>query len=246
MPKLKNKIALITGATQGLGAAIAKKFAQEGAHLILLGRTVEGLEAIDDEISVYGVKTTLVPVELKDLSKLEALGPSLIKQYPSIDIFVGNAATLGQLSPLTHLSPPVWQEVLTVNLTANFYLLRSLEPLLRKSSAPRVIFVSTGVARSHLPYWGIYAISKAALESMALIYAAENKETSLKVNIVDPGVMRTRLFHQAMPGINLEDVPLPETVTDCFVYLASDECQETGQLVKGKEFQISRRMKEES
>lgn len=236
MLKLKDKIALITGATQGLGAAIARRFAKEGAHLILLGRTVEGLEAIDDEISDYGVKTTLVPVDLNDLSKLQSLGPSLIKQYPSVDIFVGNAAMLGQLSPLTHLHTKVWQEVLTVNLTANFYLLQSLEPLLRMSSTPRVIFVSTGVARSHLPYWGIYAISKAALESMALIYAAENENTSLKVNIVDPGVIRTHLFHQAMPGVNPEEVPLPDTVTDCFVYLASAECQLTGQLIKAKEF----------
>jgi NAD(P)-dependent dehydrogenase (short-subunit alcohol dehydrogenase family) len=231
MGQLHGKIALITGAGHGLGAALAQRFAQEGAHLILLGRRGEDLEKIDDQVSGYGVETTLVPVDLRQFDKLETLGISLAKKYDRLDIFIGNAAILGQLSPLPHQPAHLWQEVLDVNVTANFHLIRALDPLLKKSSHPRVIFVTSGVAQKHLSYWGAYSISKAALECLALTYAAENAQTSMRINVVDPGTLRTKLFHQAMPGIDLESVPLPESITEDFVYLSSPECQETGQII---------------
>lgn len=239
MQKLYKKTALITGATQGLGAALAMRFAQEGANLILLGRTIKALEAIDDQLAGFEVETTLVPLDLTESNKLESLGLSLATKYESIDIMVGNAATLGQLSPLTHQPPQLWQDVFDVNFQANFHLLRILNPLLRRSAAPRVIFVTCHVAQQTLPYWGAYAISKAALEHMAFLYAAENENTPMRVNVIDPGPMSTRLYFQAIPGADKSKIPLPETVTDYFVYLASEDCQKTGQLHKVNEYKIS-------
>lgn len=237
MQKFVGKIVLITGATSGLGSALAHRFAQEGAHLILLGRDTEKLEALDDALSSYADSDiTLVPVDLKDIQRLQNLGVSLTPKYPHIDIVIGNAGMLGALTPMPHQDPNVWQEVLDVNLTANFHLIKALDPLVKNSTHPRWIFVTSGVASKGLPYWGAYGVSKAALEEMVKIYAHEMESSPTRVNLVDPGMMATKLLKQAMPGKDLSQIPAPETMTDVFVHLASEECQETGQLFKARDF----------
>lgn len=237
MQKFAGKIVLITGATSGLGSALAHRFAQEGANLILLGRDTEKLEALDDALSDYtGIDITLVPVDLKDFQRLQNLGVSLSQKYSRLDVVIGNAGMLGTLTPMPHQDPNVWQEVLNVNLTANFHLMKALDPLVKNSPCPRWIFVTSGVASKGLPYWGAYGVSKAALEEMVKIYAHEMESTPTRVNLVDPGMMATKLFKQAMPGKDLSQIPAPETMTDVFVYLASEDCQETGQMFKARDF----------
>ena len=231
--RLAGRIALVTGASRGLGAAVARRFAAEGARLVLVARTVGGLEEVDDAVRrAGGEPATLVPLDLRDFDRIDQLGASLYERFGRLDVLVGNAGVLGTLSPLGHVAPKTWTEVLEVNLTANWRLIRSLDPLLRQSEAGRAVFVTSGVtARAH-PYWGPYAASKAALESMVRTYAAEAAKTSLRVNLLDPGVVRTALRAQAFPGEDPATLPAPETVTEAFVELAAADCTKNGELVR--------------
>lgn len=237
---MHKKTILITGATRGLGAALAHSFAQAGAeHLILIARTLSGLEALDDALAPHNVKTTLVQLDLNDQPQLLNLGPALSEKFSTIDVVIGNAGILGRLSPLTHYDVPMWHQVFTVNFHANWLLLKTLEPLYMKAPNPRLIFVTSGVAQKHLPYWGPYALSKSALESMVQLYANETSQSALRINIVDPGILRTDLFHEAMPGVDLNTVPHPSSIADVFLTLASDSYQQTGQIVQAKHFSKS-------
>ena len=210
-PDLSGRIALVTGASRGIGRAAAIALAKAGAHVILTARTVGGLEETDDEIQKAGGSATLVPINLRDGEAIDRLGASIYERWGKLDAFLGNAGVLGQLSPLAHLDPKTFQEVLEVNVTANWRLIRSLDPLLRLSDAGRVLFVTSGAARKHTAYWGAYALSKAALESLALTYAAECETTSaVKVNLINPGPMRTAMRKKAMPGEDPAKLPLPE------------------------------------
>ena len=165
--RLAGRLALITGASRGIGAAVARRFAAEGAQVMLTARTIGGLEEVDDEIRrAGGLPATLVPLDLREPDKIDALGPSLLERYGRLDVLVGNAAILGTLSPLAHGDPATWQAVMDINLNANFRLVRSLDPLLRRSEAGRVIFVTSGAAARPIAYWGAYAASKAALEKI--------------------------------------------------------------------------------
>lgn len=197
---LAGRLALVTGASRGIGRAAAIALAGAGAHVILVARTVGGLEETDDEIRKLGGSATLVPMDLRDFDAIDRLGASIHERWGRLDALMGNAAVLGVLTPLPHLEPKVWQEVLDVNLTANWRLIRSLDPLLRRSDAARVLFVTSGAARQHIPYWGVYAMSKSALEIVALTYAAECEQTSVRVNLINPGPMRTLMRQRAMPG----------------------------------------------
>jgi len=199
-PSLEGRIALVTGASRGIGRASAIALAKAGAHVILVARTVGGLEETDDEIQKAGGTATLVPMNLRDFDAIDRLGASIHERWGRLDALLGNAGVLGQLTPVTHLDPKTYQEVIDVNVTANWRLIRSLDPLLRKSDAGRVLFVTSGAARKHVPYWGIYALSKSALEILALTYAAECEQTSVKVNLINPGPMRTLMRQKAMPG----------------------------------------------
>ncbi|HWY65741.1 MAG TPA: SDR family NAD(P)-dependent oxidoreductase [Rhizomicrobium sp.] len=211
---LEGRIALITGASRGIGRASAIALAKAGAHVILVARTVGGLEEADDEIQKFGGTATLVPMNLRDGEAIDRLGASIFERWGKLDAFLGNAGVLGQLTPLAHLEPKTFQEVMEVNVTANWRLIRSLDPLLRQSEAGRVLFVTSGAARKHTPYWGAYAVSKAALESLALTYAAECEATSkVKVNLLNPGPMRTAMRRKAMPGEDPNTLPLPEDIT---------------------------------
>ena len=230
MAELKGRIALITGASRGIGAAVAKRMAKEGAHVILAARTVGALEEVDDEIKKEGGTASLLPVDLSRFDKIDEMAFAIMQKFGRLDVLVGNAATIGALSPVTHLPPEKWEEVLRLNLTANWRLLRAFDPLLKISEAGRAVFVTSGVTRAAFPFWGAYSISKSGLEMLVKTYAAETEKTKIKSNIIDPGVVRTRMRAEAFPGENPEKLPLPETITDIFVKLAKSDFKESGKV----------------
>lgn len=232
---LKNRVALITGASRGIGAEVAKAYAKAGAHVILLARTVGGLEETDDAIRAEGGEATLMPLDLSKLEDLERLGPTLHERFGKLDIFVANAGALGTLKPLAHNKLKEWQSVMDVNVTANFQMLRSLDPLLRTSDAGRAIFVTSGVARKDdRAYWGAYKVSKAALEALAHSYAAETKKTNVRVNIIDPGRVRTAMRASAYPGEDPETLPTADILNPLFLDLANPACTKHGEIVEAK------------
>lgn len=221
MQRLKNKIALITGASRGIGAAVAKRFAAEGAQVILTARTVGGLEAVDDAIrAAGGHPAVLVPLDLRGGDMIDALGAQVYERFGKLDILVGNAAMLGTLSPVSHAAPAEVEDVFAVNTIANYRLIRVFDPLLRLAGEGRVVMVTSGAAAAPIAYWGPYAASKAALEHLTLTYAAEVKSTGLRVNLLDPGAVATRMRASAFPGEDPASLPAPEAITEWFVRLA--------------------------
>ena len=229
--RLEGRIALITGASRGIGAAVARRFAAEGAHLILVARTQGGLEEVDDAISSIGGHATLVPADLGDFAGIDRMGAAVYERFGRLDVLVGNAGALGALSPMHHVSPQAWEQTLAINLTANWRLIRSFDPLLRASNSGRAIFVGSTVTRGVWPYWGAYAVSKAALEMMVRVYAAETGKTNLRVNLINPGPTRTDMRSIALPGEDPMTVKPPEKATDLFVDLAEAACTRHGELV---------------
>lgn len=230
--RLKGRIALITGASRGIGRATAIAIAHEGAHVLLLARKQESLEAADDAIKADGGKASLIPLDLEDGKTIDALGPTLYERFGRLDIFVGNAGLLGGLRPLTHIPSDVWERVIAVNLTANWRLIRTLDPLLRRSDAGRVVFVtSSGVADSGRAYWAPYSVSKAALETLAKTYANETANSSIKVNLVDPGATATSMRAAAYPGEDQKTLQTPAEVAHVIVRLSMPDYTETGQIV---------------
>lgn len=228
--RLAGRLALVTGATRGIGRAVALAFAKEGAHLILVGRTAGALEEVDDEIRALGSEATLLALDLRKMDKIDALGPTLYQRWDRLDILVGNAGVLGPLSPLGHISADAWAEVIDVNLTANFRLLRTLDPLLRRSPAGRVIFVSSGAATSRSAYWSPYAASKAGLEALVGCYANEVANTQVRANVISPGPVRTRMRAKAFPGEDAGKLRTPEEITEPFVRLAEAACSDNGRI----------------
>ncbi|HEX6980952.1 MAG TPA: SDR family NAD(P)-dependent oxidoreductase [Alphaproteobacteria bacterium] len=231
--RLTGRVALITGASRGLGAAVAKRYAAEGAHVVLVARTVGALEEMDDQIRSTGGSATLVPLDLRELDRIDPLGPALYERFGKLDILVANAGLLGTLGPLAHHDARLWDDVMKVNVTANWRLIRTLEPLLRRSDAGRAIFVTSGAAQKTQAYWGAYATSKAALDAMVLTWAAELAKTNIRVNLLSPGPLRTKMRAQAFPSENPETLRLPEAITDSFVDLASPTCVKHGEIVRG-------------
>lgn len=233
--RLAGRIALVTGASRGIGAAVARAYAKEGAELILTARTTGGLEELDDEIrGISGKTSLLVPFDLKDFDAIDRLGAALYERYGKLDVLVGNAGVLGTLSPLGHISPKEFQEVIDINLTANWRLLRSLDPLLRQSAAGRAIFVSSGAARGPRAYWGTYAITKAALEMMVGIYAQEVAQTNVRANMIDPGRTRTRMRAKAYPGEDPQSLKTPDEIVAKFIDLATADFTRNGEIVKAQ------------
>lgn len=229
--KLAGRIALITGASRGIGRAVALGFAREGAHVLLSARTVGALEELDDEIRALGGASSIIPLDLKDGAKIDALGPTLYERFGRLDILIGNAAELGPLSPLTHVDSKDWRRVFEINVDANWRLLRTLDPLLRRSEAGRAVFVTSAEARLCTAYYGPYAASKAALETLVKTYAAEIATTSVRANLLDPGVTRTRLRSRAFPGEDPMTVKPPEALVPLFAGMASAEYQSNGQIM---------------
>lgn len=208
--RLTGRVALVTGASRGLGAAIAVALAREGAHPIITARTVGGLEATDDAIRALGGQATLLPLDLTEFDKIDHTAAAIFERFGRLDILVGNAAMLGTLGPMGHLTPAKWQKTLDLNLTANWRLIRAFDPLLRRSDAGRALFPTCAQGRDPVAYWGVYAVSKAALEMMVRVWEAELKLTKIKVSLIDPGPMATKLRAEAFPGENPETKPSPE------------------------------------
>ncbi|MFI5002458.1 MAG: SDR family NAD(P)-dependent oxidoreductase [Reyranellales bacterium] len=231
--RLAGRIALITGASRGLGAAAALAYAKEGAHCVLVARTVGGLEAVDDQIRQTGGSATLVPLDVTDGPGIDRLGAALYERFGKLDVLLGNAGVLGTLSPLGHIEPKTFEQVIAVNVTANWRLIRSLDPLLRASDAGRAIFVTSGAARRVLPYWGAYATSKAALDMLVGVYAAECAHTKVRVNLYNPGPVRTGMRVEAFPGEDPASVPAPEAHAEALIRLALPSCTMNGEWVPG-------------
>ena len=196
-----------------------------------MARTTGGLEEVDDRVRAKGGEATLVPLDLRDGPAIDRLGGVLASRYGRLDVLIGNAAELGVLSPVGHVDPKVFERVMALNAGVNQRLIRSLDPLLRVTEAGRAIFVTCAPAREPRPFWSAYAASKAALEALVLSYAAETRRSRVRVNLVDPGPLRTRLRAKAYPGEAPDKVPLPETRTDAFVALADPDCQRHGELI---------------
>ncbi len=233
------RIALVTGASRGIGRAAALALAKSGAHVVALARTQGGLEELDDEIRALRPEepdaTTLVPMDLRDFAAIDRLGEALHRRWGRLDAFVGNAGVLGMLTPLHQLDPKTWDDVMAVNVTANWRLIRSLDPLLRSSAAGRVAFITSGAAsRAELrAYWGPYAISKAALDALARTYAAETLNTSsIRVMLINPGPLRTRMRATAMPGEDPQTLRKPEDLAPKIVEMCSPDWTETGQALR--------------
>jgi NAD(P)-dependent dehydrogenase (short-subunit alcohol dehydrogenase family) len=228
---LTSHIALVTGASRGVGRAAALELARAGAHIVAVARTQGALEELDDEIRALGGSATLVPCDLAGHDSLDRLGAGLFQRWGKLDILIGNAGILGPLSPLAHVDPKEWNKVLAVNVTANWRLIRSLDPLLRASDAGRAVFITSGVAhRSEMkPYWGPYAVSKAALEALARTYAAETANTSkVRVMLANPGPLRTKMRAQAMPGEDPSTLRRPDEFARALLPLCEADWQETG------------------
>ncbi|MEZ5934338.1 MAG: SDR family NAD(P)-dependent oxidoreductase [Alphaproteobacteria bacterium] len=229
MGRLAGRLALITGASRGLGAALAGRFAEEGARLILVARTAGGLEEVDDRVRAAGAEATLVPQDLTSGEAIDELGAILAQRFGRLDVLVGNAAELSALSPLAHTDPKTFEDTLAINTVTNYRLIRSLDPLLRASPSGSAIFVTSEVGSAPRAYFGAYAASKAALESLVMTYAAETVKTNLRVNLVDPGPMRTPLRAKAFPGEDKAALAAPGDRTDLFVDLAEAGCTHHGE-----------------
>ncbi|MGY8986751.1 MAG: SDR family NAD(P)-dependent oxidoreductase [Sphingomonadales bacterium] len=231
-PYLKNRIALVTGATRGIGWATSVALAKAGVHVIALGRTSEKLEELDDQIRKSGGTATLVPLDLRDFDGIDRLGASIMERWGKLDILIGNAAALGPLSPVGHISPAEWDQMIALNLTANWRLIRSMDALLKASDAGRAIFVTSGAANKTTPFWGGYGTSKIALEHIVKTWAAEcGSKSSLKINLINPGPIRTAMRAKAMPGENAETLILPSEIAPLFLKLSSPKFKEQGQII---------------
>jgi NAD(P)-dependent dehydrogenase (short-subunit alcohol dehydrogenase family) len=215
--RLEGRIALVTGASRGLGASAAVALAKEGAHIIATARTEGGLTELDDAIKAVGGSATLVPVDIRDFEAIDRLGAAIFERWKKLDILVGNAGVLGKLTPMAHVDQKTWDEVMAVNVTANYRLIRSMDVLLRQSDAGRAVFVTSGLAHRCWAYWGPYSISKAALEAMVKTYAAETATTNLRVNCFSPGATRTGMRAKAMPGEDPMSLPHPDEVAEQIV-----------------------------
>lgn len=226
--RLNGRIALVTGASRGLGASAALALAREGAHVIAMARTQGGLTELDDQIRAVGGSATLVPADMKDFDAIDRLGAAIFERWKRLDILLGNAGILGKLTPMAHVDQKMWDEVMAVNVTANYRLIRSLDPLLRAADHGRAVFVTSGLANKCWAYWGPYSISKAALEAMMRTYAAETLGTGLKVNCFSPGATRTGMRATAMPGEDPETLPHPDDVAAQIIPMCLDDFEDHG------------------
>ncbi|MEP9371109.1 SDR family NAD(P)-dependent oxidoreductase [Mesorhizobium sp. KR1-2] len=234
-PDLSGRIALVTGASRGIGYQIAKQMAAAGAHVIAVARTVGGLEDLDDEIKAAGGQATLVPLDLTDMEGIDRLGGAINDRWGKLDILVANAGVLGVISPIGHVEAKVFEKVMAINVTSTWRLIRSVDPLLRKSDAGRAILLSSGAAHSARAFWGPYAASKAAVEALGRSWADETHNMPLRVNSVDPGATRTAMRAQAVPGENPDTLPTPAEIAAKIVPLASPTLRETGMIFQARQ-----------
>jgi len=225
---LADRIALVTGASRGIGYATAIALAKAGAHIVATARTQGGLEELDDDIRKVGGSATLVPLNLTDSDGIARLGAGLHERYGKLDILVGNAGVLGPSSPIGHIELKTFNDVMAVNVSANFQLIRCMEPLLKQSDAGRAVFITSGAANKATAYVSPYAASKAALETLARAWAQETANTKLRVNLFNPGPVRTRMRATLMPGEDPETLDRPEQVAEFIVPMCAPDWTETG------------------
>ncbi|MDR6633941.1 NAD(P)-dependent dehydrogenase (short-subunit alcohol dehydrogenase family) [Phyllobacterium sp. 1468] len=228
--RLDGKLALVTGASRGIGYSLSKELAARGAHVIAVARTVGGLEELDDEIKEAGGTATLVPLDLTDMPAIDRLGGSIHERWGRLDIMVANAGILGTISPIGHVEAKVFDRLMAINVTSVWRLIRTTDPLLKLADAGRAILLSSGVAHTARAYWGPYAASKAAVEVMARTWAEESQQTRLCINSVDPGATRTAMRAQAMPGEDPETLPTPAEVAQKIALLCDPALNATGKL----------------
>ena len=229
---LEGKVALVTGASRGLGRAAALALAKQGAHIIATARTQGGLEELDDEIKASGSSATLVPMDVTDYAGIDRLGAAIFERWKKLDVLIGNAGILGKLTPLPHIEPKTWDDVMAVNVTANYRLIRSMDPLLRMAPHGRAIFVTSGLAQKCFPYWGAYSVSKAALEAMVKTYAAEMETTFVRANCFSPGASRTKMRATAMPGEDPMSLPSADEVAAQIVAMCLEDFTDNGAVYK--------------
>ena len=239
--QLEGKIALVTGASRGIGYAIAKTLAGQGAHIIAVARTVGGLEELDDDIKALGSSATLVPLDLTDYAGIDRLGQAIYDRFDHLDILVGNAGMLGVLSPLGHIEPKVWDDVMALNVTANWRLIRSFDPLLKRAENGRAVFMTSGSTRKFRAYWGCYATSKAALEALVKTYAAECATNNVNVNLLNPGPIATHLRAKAMPGEDASTIPSTTDLAQAMLPLCLDSMTENGEIFDYADNTITKR-----
>ena len=225
---LADRIALVTGASRGIGYATARALAKAGAHVVAVARTQGGLEELDDEIRKDGGSATLVPLSLTDFDGIARLGAALHERHGKIDILVGNAGVAGPSSPLGHIDMKPWNDVIALNLSANFQLIRCTEPLLKKSDAGRAVFLTSGAANKATGYLGPYAASKAALETLARVWAHETASTTLRINLFNPGPIRTRMRATVFPGEDPAMLDTPEQAAEFIVPMCLPSWNESG------------------
>lgn len=230
--RFKDHLALVTGASRGLGRAMALALAREGAHVVICSRSVGALEELDDEIRAAGGHATILKLDLRAHDRIDQLGPVLYQRWGKLDILVAAGGILGPLSPLPHIAADAWQSVLDINLSANWRLIRTLDPLMKHSDAARALFVTASAARADLAYWGPYAVSKAGLEALVRSYAQELANTSVRVNLLDPGPMRTALRAKAFPGEDRKTLADPTEVAAFALPLLLPSATENGRIVR--------------
>jgi len=231
MPQpLAGSIALVTGASRGIGHATAVALARAGAHIVAVARTVGALEELDDAARAAGGSATLVPLDMRDYPGIYRLAEALNERYQRLDVLIGNAAVVGPRSPLDHVEPQAWDEVMAVNVTANWHLIRAMDPLLKRAKAGRAVLLTSSDATHARAYSGPYSVSKAALNAMGRIYAAETATTPVRVNLFNPGPTRTRMRAAVMPGEDPMTLPTPDEVSEKILDLCLPSFAETGKL----------------
>ncbi len=232
MSHLQGKVALVTGASGTIGESVSLRFANEGAHVILVGRNISELERVDDAISKAGGSATIAQLDLMEHDKIALLSSSIKSRFSKLDILASNASLMSSLSPLVDYSSENWSEIISTNLNASWKLIKCFDSLLKLSSAGRAVFVTSTVVRFHnQAFWGPYAVSKSALETLVRIYAAESEHSNLKINMVEPGPLDTETYRKAFPGKDLPDSKAAlNQISDLFVKLASEECVWTGNI----------------
>lgn len=230
--RLAGRIAVVAGASRGIGAAVAERFAAEGAHVYAVARHREALEALAARLEAAGAPGTMAPLDVTDGPAIDRLGGAVAERHGRLDVLVGAAALLTDLSPLGHIRPHDWERVVDVGLNANWRLLRAFDALLRRSDAGRAIFVTSGVGSRPRAYWGAYAVAKAGLEMLARIYAEEVRKTAVRVNLLDPGPVHTAMRARAMPGEDPATLPAPDSIAGAFVDLAEPACARHGEVVR--------------
>jgi NAD(P)-dependent dehydrogenase (short-subunit alcohol dehydrogenase family) len=233
---LSGRIALVTGASRGIGRAVALGLAKAGAHVIIAARSVGALESLDDEIQAIGGSATLLQLDLKKGDRVDQVGPTIFQRWQRLDILVANAGILGPLSPLGHTTDDGFVSTIDINLIANWRLIRTLDPLLKRSDAGRAIFLTSGAATGKYAYWGAYAASKAGLEALVKTWAAELENTPVRANLINPGATRTHMRAKAFPGEDPAILPPPEALVPLFVELASPACERNGETVNFREW----------